>query len=175
MNYILKSGVLYKEPNVHQAKMKSEIVGSVKKIFHINGTLAIKTEIRHLDDTNRSPGDVRTREYVMIDSEGIEIGVAKPDYAPENDPLIIGWPICRMPRVDRANVLLGDSSYTLSMLNSQNYTMKDAAGQFVVQIVHWGLTGGWNIEADEHFSAEILCGLFAFCRYIEQENELLII
>ena len=61
------------------------------------------------------------------------------------------------------------------MQNSQNYTLRDRAGYIVVQIMHRGLTGGWNMEVDEDFTPEILSGLFAFCRYIEQENEFLVV
>ena len=43
------------------------------------------------------------------------------------------------------------------------------------RIMHRGLCGGWSIDADEAFSPGILCGLFAFCRYMEHENEFMIV
>jgi len=53
--------------------------------------------------------------------------------------------------------------------------LKDAAGYTVVQIIHRGQCWGWNIDADEVFSPGILCGLFAFCRYMEHEDEFIIV
>ena len=35
--------------------------------------------------------------------------------------------------------------------------------------------GGWLFHDDHGFAPEVLCGIFAFCRYIEQENEFLIV
>ena len=43
--------------------------------------------------------------------------------------------------------------------------------QSVMQIFHRGIVGGWNIEAMDNFAPEIICGIFVFCKYIEQENE----
>lgn len=42
-------------------------------------------------------------------------------------------------------------------------------------IMRRGLCGGWLIDAFDDFSPEILCGIFVFCRYVEQENEFLIV
>ena len=69
----------------------------------------------------------------------------------------------------------GQQSYALVMHNSQNYGLKDPTGCTVVQIMHRGLCGGWNIDTDEAFSSGILCGIFAFCRYMEQENEFVVV
>ena len=30
-----------------------------------------------------------------------------PDYAEGNDPTVVGWPLCRMPRVDHAKLVRG--------------------------------------------------------------------
>jgi len=61
------------------------------------------------------------------------------------------------------------------MHSSRNYALKDSAGYSVVQIVRRGPAGGWDIEAVGELAPEILCGLFAFCGYMEQENESLIV
>jgi len=61
------------------------------------------------------------------------------------------------------------------MHNSQNYSMKDRSGYVILQIMHRGLMGGWLFHDDHGFAPEVLCGIFAFCRYIEQENEFLIV
>ena len=88
---------------------------------------------------------------------------------------MVRWPICRMPRVDHAAVTIDGKPYALVMHNSQNYGLNDPSGYTVVQIMHRGLCGGWDIDADEAFSPGILCGLFAFCRYMEHENEFMIV
>ena len=38
-----------------------------------------------------------------------------------------------------------------------------------------GIAGGWIVEDICGFVPEIICGIFIFCRYIEQENEFLIV
>ncbi|MDE6995216.1 MAG: hypothetical protein K2P41_12460 [Lachnospiraceae bacterium] len=66
-------------------------------------------------------------------------------------------------------------TFLLTMHNSQNYSLKDQNGKTVLQILHRGLIGGWLLETDFPFQAQILSGLFIFCRFIEQENEFLIV
>lgn len=61
--------------------------------------------------------------------------------------------------------------YRLNMWNSQNYCLGKSAGEEAVRIFHRGLAGGWDIEAADEICPEIICGIFIFCRYIEQENE----
>ena len=63
----------------------------------------------------------------------------------------------------------------LRMHNSQNYTMKDIHDADVLRIMHRGLIGGWLLEDRCGFAPETLCGLFIFCRYIELENEFIIV
>lgn len=175
MRYVMKSGVLYREPSCALAKLKGVFVGPEKRVYLNDGSLVLKTAIRQLDVPAAKKADVRSYAYVMLDAADTQIAVARPDYADGDDPAIVGWPICRMPRVDRAAVEIYGKKYILIMQNSQNYTLKDTAGYIVVQVMHRGLTGGWNLDVDETFTPEILCGLFAFCRYIEQENELQIV
>lgn len=48
-------------------------------------------------------------------------------------------------------------------------------GTVVLQIMHRGIAGGWTIDTVEKFQPQVICGLFMFCRYIEQENEFIIV
>ena len=41
----------------------------------------------------------------------------------------------------------------------------------LVEMTHRGVLGGWDLRVSAGFSAVLLCGLFAFCRYLERENE----
>ncbi|MBE6951540.1 MAG: hypothetical protein E7451_09425 [Ruminococcaceae bacterium] len=70
---------------------------------------------------------------------------------------------------------MGKEDYELTMHNTQSYSMRNQTGCVILQILHRGLTGGWQLRDDHGFAPEILCGIFAFCRYIEQENEWLIV
>ena len=175
MRYVMRSGVLYREPNCALVKLKGVFVGPEKRVHLLDGTLVLRTSIKEFDVPADRKADVRSHAYVMLNAKDEEIAVARPDYADGDDPAVVGWPICRMPRVDHAAVTIHGKQYLLTMQNSQNYTLRDRAGYIVVQIMHRGLIGGWNMEVDEDFAPEILCGLFAFCRYIEQENEFLVV
>lgn len=175
MRYVMRSGVLYREPNCPLARLKGGFVGTEKQVYRNDGSLALKTFIRRIEVPNAKQADVRSRAYVMLDAQDREIAVARPDYAEGDDPAVAGWPICRMPRADHAALELHGRKYTLVMHNCQNYILRDTTGTIVVQIMHRGLTGGWNVEADDSLAPEILCGLFVFCRYLEQENELLVV
>ena len=100
---------------------------------------------------------------------------ARPGYAEGDDPGVVGWPICRMPRVDHANIVVNGEEYLLTMHNSQNYSLLNTRNSEVLRIMHKGIAGGWIVEDICGLVPEIICGIFIFCRYIEQENEFLIV
>ena len=176
MRYTVKSGVLYEEQSCQTlAKIKSSLTGPVKKIFRNSDEPVLKTDIRHLNTEKYDSGDVRCREYILINREDEMIAAARPGYAEGNDPAVTGWPICRMPKVDHAQITIKGEIYYLTMHNSQNYALKDSKGHEILRIMHKGITGGWSVEDDQGFTPEILWGLFIFCRYIQQENEFLIL
>jgi len=176
MRYTMKAGMLYEENRPEPViRMKGVFSGPEKHICFPNEERVLRTDIRSLPAPTGKRADVRFRKYVMLDPNGTEIASGKPDYAEGEDPTVTGWPICRMPRVDHAAVTIDGKPYALIMHNSQNYGLKDPTGYTVVQIMHRGLCGGWNIDSDADFSPGILCGLFVFCRYMEHENEFMIV
>lgn len=176
MRYFMKSGVLYEEASRRMlAKIKSAAVGPVKKIYCEGAAPVLKTDIRRREPLSEPMGSIRNKAYLMTDGEDHAIAVGRPAYAEGDDPAEAGWPVCRMPRVDRAEVAVRGTEYLLIMQNSQNYTLRDMGGNEALRIVHRGIAGGWNIEDDVGFPPEILCGIFVFCRYIEQENEFLVV
>lgn len=67
------------------------------------------------------------------------------------------------------------NEYLLVMQNDQNYLLSDKYSKAVIQIFHRRLVGGWDIEVMNDFAPEIICGIFVFCRYVEQENEFSIV
>ena len=169
MEYTLKAGALYLHDRM-LARIKNCFSGPEKRIVSADGDLLLQTEIRAGQDPRRAPGDVRQRRYSLVDAAGKEIAQAQPDYAAGDEPETVGWPVCRTPRVDHAQVRM-EGDYELVMQNSQNYQLQQSSGETLVRIMHRGLNGGWDIETKKAFSPAELCGIFVFCRYIEQENE----
>lgn len=175
MQYTIKSGVLYNETQTALAKIKSALLGPQRKIFSITNETLLTADIRYLDESKASSGDVRNREYILTDTKNQLIGSAHPGYAEGDDPNVVGWPICRMPRVDHADLVMNGKEFLLTMHNSQNYSLMDIGSSEVLRIMHKGIAGGWSVEDCYGFAPEILCSIFIFCRYIEQENEFLIV
>lgn len=175
MRYVMKAGILYRGPDRVLARLKGSFVGPEKRVYQNDGSMALRTSVCVQEHPGMQRADVRSRTYVMLDAEEKEIAVARPGYAEGDDPAVAGWPVCRLPRVDHAAVTIHGRKYLLTMQNSRNYTLRDRAGYIVVQIMHRGSTGGWDMDVDGDLAPEILCGLFAFCRYIEQENEFLVV
>lgn len=176
MKYIMKAGALYSENGqMLLARLKGALNGPEKRIYSADGREVMRTTIRKVETVAEAVSDIHNREYVLYDSNGTEYAIAKPEYAKGEDPAVVGWPISRMPRVDHAHVRLFETQYLLVMQNNQNYALFDVSGKMVIQILHKGIAGGWRFQVGEFFSAELLCGVFAFCRYIEQENEFIII
>ena len=175
MQYTIKSGVLYNETQTALANIKSALLGPQRKIFSITNETLLTADIRYLDESKASSGDVRNREYILTDTKNQLIGSAHPGYAEGDDPNVVGWPICRMPRVDHADLVMNGKEFLLTMHNSQNYSLMDTNDLEVLCIMHKGIAGGWMVESNCGFAPEIICGIFTFCRYIEQENEFLIV
>lgn len=175
MQYTIKSGVLYNETQTALAKIKSALLGPQRKIFSITNETLLTADIRYLDESKASSGDVRNREYILTGSENRLLGSARPGYADGDDPDVVGWPIYRMPRVDHANIVVNGEEFLLTMHNSQNYSLINTHNSEVLRIMHKGIAGGWAVEDIYGFVPEIICGIFTFCRYIEQENEFLIV
>ena len=70
MNYILKLGILYEENSTKElAKIKSAIIGAEKNIYLHGNEWIAKTNIRNSGQNENHRGDVRFREYVMVDKE----------------------------------------------------------------------------------------------------------
>lgn len=168
MQYLMKEGILYNSNSqTALVKMKSAIIGAEKNIYEMSGNMILETSIKNPYDS----GDVRNHEYLMTNKDGKIVGTAYPGYAKGEDPDETGWPICRMPRVDHANVTVLGRKYMLVMHNNQNYSLSDVNDSEELRIMHKGILGGWLLEEHCNLPPEILCGIFAFCRYIEQENE----
>lgn len=172
MEYLMKSGILYqiKEGKRTEAlaRIKNRFCGPGREILAPDGKELSRTDIRHIDHPQSG---MTNQKYILYDGDGSELMTALPCYAEGDDPAVVGWPICRAPRVNRATICWENENYCLVMQNSQNYLMTDPQGRTFLQVVHMGITGGWKITTQKELSPDHLCSLFIFCRYLEQENE----
>lgn len=176
MRYMMKAGILtVQESGKKLAQMKSAFLGANKTISLSDGGAQFQTDIHIMDAPPKKSRDVRCRIYTLRNDRGKVLMEAHPGYAKDDDPDAVGWPICWAPKVDHADLLIDGTAYLLVMHNTQNYSLKDQSGASVLQIMHQGISGGWIIETSEPFGAQVLCGLFLFCRYIEQENEFIVV
>lgn len=171
MKYTMEAGVLYQGKTV-RASLKGVFTGPEKEIFAADGTLALRTGIRGPEPSRGSDGVAHFRQYVIYDRNGNVHASAEPAYAAGNRPEA-GWPGFRTVGTNQAKLLIGGQEFCLVMQNSQNYYMEDGDGKTVLKVLHRGLAGGWDIEAADGISPEMACGIFVFCRYLEQENEFL--
>lgn len=174
MWYIIKSGELSDPENGEVlAQIKTSFQG-VKKTISLPGcNQQYQTDI-DLSETKNS-GDVCFRSYRLKDSSGEVLLNAQPGYAREDDPKIAGWPINRLPKVDHAHLSMMGIPYLLVMHSDQSYSLQNSDGADILQIKHRGISGGWTLSTAEKFSPQVLCALFIFCRYIERENEFIIV
>lgn len=95
-----------------------------------DGAPLYTSEIKLLDAPAEHSGEVTYHKYALTAADGSCIE-ASPAYNPEFDPAADGWPLCRLPRADRAMLALGSALYTLIMQNTQNYVLQNAAGAVV--------------------------------------------
>lgn len=170
IRYLLKSGNLYKEEGKQIqtiAGIKNRLCGSEKLIYV--GEQQFRTDIQ------KQSGNATLRTYILKEPDGAVLMSGTPRYAEGEDPAVAGWPINRMPRVDSTDIQIGTCFSTLRMINNQNYVLTDTSGEELLHVLHRGITGGWSIEARDAFTPELLCGIFVFCRYMEQENEFLVV
>ncbi|SBV98845.1 conserved hypothetical protein [uncultured Eubacteriales bacterium] len=173
MNFLLKSGTLYWTDGGPYgpalADIRNRLCGSEKQI--IAGGEQFLSKIRMEVPPEELPPGSCPKQYLLKNSEGEVLLSGIPRYADGDDPSVVGWPIYRMPRVNSAELLFQGRSGLLQMINSQNYRLTAPSGKEMLTLLHRGIIGGWSLETAEEFSPELLCGIFIFCRYIEQENE----
>lgn len=176
MKYKMKSGVLFSEDGQRPLmKIKGTIGSNIKSILNSQDVTVYKTMITPVNADEKDAGEIGNRQYIAVGENSEICFSAVPEYSESDDPAVNGWPVCRMPRVDTARLELNGKSYIIVMQNSQYYYISDENGTKAAEIMHRGIGGGWNIESKGEFKAEQLCVLFVFCRYIEQENEFIVL
>ncbi|HJC00929.1 MAG TPA: hypothetical protein H9764_10800 [Candidatus Flavonifractor merdavium] len=176
MIYELKTGVLRREEGGESlARIKGGLGGPARQILTPGGTVLLRTDILRLEAPRGREGDLRYTRYRMYGADGGVYAEGAPGYAPEEDPERVGWPVCRMPRADRIALTAGEARYTLYMDSGSLYRMEEEGAGCRMRMVHRGVAGGWRLECEPALPACFLCGLFVFCRYLEGENQFLVV
>ncbi len=174
MRYIIRFGVLCRESDGQRlASIKGSVTGPEKKIRSEDAQASWSAGILSDGITEAGKRDIRKKEYVLRDQNSHIAAIGKPQYKEGDEPDATGWPLSRLPRVDHAELSIYDIPYRLTMYTGRRYDLQDRDGNSILRIVHRGISGGWNLETQYIFPAEIICGIFVFCRYIEYENEFL--
>ncbi len=125
MRYMMKSGTLSNPKNGRMlAQIKSSFWGARKTIFLSDDDKQYHTDINILGAPAKKSGNVRLRIFTLNNNNGEVLMEAHPCYAKDDDPDIVGWPICRTPKIDHADLSIGDIGYPLVMHNNQNYSLK---------------------------------------------------
>lgn len=171
----IKSGVFQREDGVVLARIEGGFCGRCRRIYAAEGELLFCAKIADDEGLSLREYGVRGHRYVLRDERGAICAQALPDYGPWRATGVGGPPVNRIPRIDHARLLLGDREYLLIMQNSSTYGLLSLAGKKMVQITHCGIAGGWSVTAWEDYQPGFLCGLFVFCRFLERENELLVV
>lgn len=167
MRYRIKAGALYAEgEETPLVRLEGRFCTRDKQILDGAGSPVLRTAIRR----EREAGGCA---YRMEEPSGACYAQAWPDLTPREGAG--APPLNRMPRVDHARLRLGEREYLLIMQSPRTYGLLTLSGKKAVQIDHCGVAGGWQVETWQDFTPAFLCGLFVFCRYLERENELLVV
>lgn len=172
MNYYIHFGKLYAvdhaQPGPCLCHLKAPFYSLTKEIVSPDGKPILKSEIVQ---ENKS-GKTDSRRYLLKDDRDEIIAKGSLQFADLADP----WPISHAPRIDRVSISLLGQNYLLKMLNSQNFILSDQkSDNKKMEIIHDGINGGWNISAASDFAAYIVMGIFLFCRYLDKENEFVVV
>lgn len=174
MKYKMKAGVLYQEDTI-QGRVEGGLCTRNRSIFSPEGQVLFHAEIREREYVTERGEKIKGHRYVMDTPDGQCYASAQPDYTPWEMAETGKLPANRIPKIDYAWLNLQDQKYVLIMGNSCTYRLLMMSGKKMVQINHCGIGGGWVVETWKDFPPAFLCGLFVFCRYLERENELLLI
>lgn len=171
MKYYIHFGKLYAMKENSQGAclcyLKKPMYSLNKVIVSSDGNVITKTEVIQMNRSKR----LENRRYLLKDAEDHVRAEGQLRYAEGADQ----WPVCHAPRVDSVLLRMGDSKYVLKMLNSQNFTMTDMDGNRVMGIIHDGVNGGWLVNDNGTFNSCDIMGVFIFCRYLDKENEFMVV
>lgn len=145
-----------------------------KQICSADGKRELSIEIEETGNDARLP----RHKFLMKDQDGTLLAEGQPGCASgSNLP-----PVPRGLRMDHVAITMfhvpqtsPPASYILQMQNSQNFLLTLPDGQTVMELIHNGVSGGWNVSTNDSFDAMLVMGIFLFCRYLDKENEFVIV
>lgn len=177
MKYLIQAGNLYE---INQNQIGKKLVSLKSPFYTVKKTL-LSSEGRPCFFTDmKQPGLPKSnlkKAYVLLDEKARAILTGFPGYAVSSDSSNTAQPLSHVPRMDHVAIIVEPekAALTLAMLNSQNYRLTDSKNQAAADIYHNGIAGGWTIETGKDFSPFILMGLYIFSRYLDKENEFLVV
>lgn len=168
MNYLIKSGNLYQidngRPGSKLACLKTPFYSVKKTILSPDGEVRLIADVQHSENTGKIPKCT----YTLMD--------------PLNQVVLTGYPTynknyiaLNAPRINHIKLFMNHKIYELSMKDNLECNLVDQSNYNIANLVHNKKGGGWLLKADPVFSPYILMGLFLFCRYLDKENEFIMI
>lgn len=164
--------------------IKQPVYSQNKQICSFDDTREVSVEIEEVRDntetgdttcTDRSTGITintpsKKHRYMIKDPAGKLLAEGSPGYTPAAD-----LPFSRGTRADHIDITLPDMTCRLQMQNSQNFILTLPDGHKMMELIHNGVSGGWNICADDSLDTMLVMGIFLFSRYLEKENEFVVV
>ncbi len=171
MKYYIHYGKLF-PANQDEAKdclcyIKPPVYSQNKQLCSADGTARASVEITENGTDPQRP----IHRYVMKDSTGKILAEGQPGYSGNADL----HPFSRGPRADHVAIRLPDAACRLQMQNSQNFILTTEDGRVSMELIHNGVNGGWNVSADDSLDALLVMGIFLFSRYLDKENEFVVV
>lgn len=169
MKYVMRSNTLFDEKNNKRAYIHAS-ASYLKSVIRSENGEIINAELRM-----NSSYDAHKHEYVMTDNESNVIASARPRYSKDEDPDQNGWPLNRAPLVDEASLTIRGGIYKIIRVGYPKYEIRDSAGRLMLGTAYSPLMKNWNIYASKSLSPEIICAIVIFCKYLEFENDAVIL
>lgn len=148
-----------------------------KILYSADGSRVVFVEIAEAEtgsvigaETSAGP-QYTAHRYIIKEKDGRLLAEGRPGYSGQA-PV---QPLSRGPRADHVVTRLPDISCRLIMQNSQNFILTADGGRRMMELIHNGVSGGWNITADGSLDVMLVMGIFLFSRYLEKENEFVVV
>ncbi|MFU0831420.1 MAG: hypothetical protein ACFWUC_00535 [Oscillospiraceae bacterium] len=174
MKYQIRAGSLYAVIDGRTAGklafVQSPFYTEKQTILSPDGSGKLIAQVR----TDGRPG-TQGKEYVITDAQEQIVVIGKPMCSEEENSDVDSEIMFPMSRMDTVRLEMNHTVFNLRMRNSQNYCLEDEKGQKKLEMIHNGITGGWTVETEDAIDPLILMGIFLFSRYLDKENQYVVI
>lgn len=147
--------------------IKPPVYSQNKRLCSADGRQEVSVEIIETGAGSQHPA----HRYIIKDPAGNLLAAGQPGYTGGSDI----HPFSRGPRADHVAIKLPGASCMLQMQNSQNFILIMEDGKKAMELIHNGVSGGWNVSADDSLDAMLVMGIFLFSRYLDKENEFVVV